>query len=168
MRIDALWIDDQPAEGVLFRLCLLEQGIDLTVVNSYFEARSAIAKQAYDALFLRPDLKLEGNSTVDLEAVARRSPLIPFFSSLYTQIRTDSPNKDSVLNLFSFESEGSGGWKCLTKALREGGYVRDDKNRFYSLNSVKPAIFGWNTVEDIMYSELHKCKIARETSRVDG
>ena len=120
MKLNTLWIDDVPDYAVLVRKCLLNLGLDVIVANSAEEAIHHVNQTHYDALFLKPDLKLEGNSTVCLDELAKRNKDLPLFRKVYNAIRT-SESKHSPLYLMIFDDEFGENSKRISRTLKSEG-----------------------------------------------
>jgi len=169
MKANVLWVDDKPEGSELFRRCVIERGIDLYVATSLFEATHAVNTLNYDLVYMKPDLRLEGNVTICVEERQRRNEKTPFAKRFLSAMRDGNYNEQTPLYFFSFSNQFDEEAGQLRNALEaEGINIDKDLTRLVHLYDCKPSAFGYDVHQDILQRELGKLKADRASSRVDG
>jgi hypothetical protein len=169
MKPEVLWIDDKPEDGMRYRACLIEVGVDVLVAPSAREAGLQMRSRRYDNIFLRPDLQLGGHSHVKFGGEGD-SP-VPFLEELLRSCHVDGPNSDTPLYLLVYHEQFSDEGSAIIRAaesVSECIPILEQDWIVYFNAHMKPSEFAWNVRGGIIGREMERYKKARELSRTDG
>jgi len=167
---EVLWMDDLPEDGVLYRACMMDAGINVITAGSVAEATRCMRSTGYDALFLRPDIKVSGASTVCLETEHNRNPAAPYLREL-VDFSFSSPNAQSPLYLLRFNRDIAEPNNSISHAIESLGLsperlFRGGKDLYF--RDIRPSRFGYDIAETILERRLKQLREQRLEQRVDG